>query len=61
MSAPLVSTGPVPGAGRPDGPSRPGRRFRAAWWATVGLVVLVGLVLRLWGLDFDERQHLHSD
>jgi YYY domain-containing protein len=61
VSAPLVSTGPVPGAGRPDGPSRPGRRFRAAWWATVGLVVLVGLVLRLWGLDFDERQHLHPD
>lgn len=33
------------------------RVFRVA----LAAVALVGLVLRLWNLDFDERQHLHPD
>ncbi|MDP2289722.1 MAG: DUF2298 domain-containing protein, partial [Actinomycetota bacterium] len=37
------------------------RAQRARWWALVALVAVAGMTLRLWRLDFDERQHLHPD
>lgn len=37
------------------------RARRARWWALVALLAVVGVTLRLWRLDFDERQHLHPD
>ena len=36
-------------------------RVRWAWWVALGLVMVGGLVLRTWNLDFDDRQHLHPD
>lgn len=38
------------------------RRRRPGWfWPVLVLVALAGLVLRLWNVDFDQRQHLHPD
>lgn len=38
------------------------RRGRdGAWWLAIGAIALVALVLRLWNLDWDDRQHLHPD
>ena len=34
---------------------------RRAFRVSLVAVALVGLVLRLWNLDFDDRQHLHPD
>ncbi len=36
-------------------------RSELAWWGAVAVVALGGLVLLLWGLDYDERHHLHPD
>jgi len=38
----------------------PARR-RALWWAAVLACAAVGLLLRTWNLDHDQRQHLHPD
>ncbi|MCB1029510.1 MAG: hypothetical protein KDB24_17290, partial [Microthrixaceae bacterium] len=37
------------------------RRATAAWWLSLGMIVLAGLIGRAWNLDFDQRQHLHPD
>ena len=31
------------------------------WWSLMLLVAALGLVARLWNIDFDQRQHLHPD
>jgi YYY domain-containing protein len=31
------------------------------WWSALAAIALVGLVGRVWRLDFDERQHQHPD
>lgn len=41
-----------------DEPSRDRPRW---WWPAVLAIALAGLVLRLWNVDHDQRQHLHPD
>ncbi len=42
-------------------PIGPTDRRAALWWLLVVGCVIGGFVLRVWNLDFDERQHLHPD
>lgn len=36
-------------------------RQRLWWWPLLVLIAGLGLVARLWNIDFDQRQHLHPD
>ena len=35
--------------------------MKRAFWPLIALCAALGLTLRLWNIDFDQRQHLHPD